>query len=146
MRPTLILLFILLCGTKPLFAQGNQQNNQKRAKQIEAIKIGYITGRLSLSPEESQKFWPVYYQFQADQAQIIKQKRQARLQNAENPDQLIDDDFYFDTKILELKKKYRYEFGKILPPEKVKALYIAERDFREELIKQLKKRSENDQN
>lgn len=145
MRPTLTLLFILWCGTNPLFAQGKQQKNQIRAKQIESIKIGYITGRLSLSPEESQKFWPVYNQLQEDQAQIVKQKKQARLENAGNPDQLIDDDFYFDTKILELKKKYRHEFGKILPPEKVKALYIAERDFREELIKQLKKRSETDQ-
>ena len=145
MRTTLFLLFIMLCGINPLFSQGKQQNNQKRAKEIEAIKIGYITGRLSLSPEESQKFWPVYFQFQKDQAQIITQKRQARLQNAGNPDQLIDDDFNYDTKILELKKKYRQEFGKILPPEKVKALYIAERDFREELIKQLKKRSENKQ-
>ena len=136
------ILFFLTLNSFGLFAQ-TQPNNVKRAKQIEAIKIGYITRRLELTPEESQKFWPVYNQFQLDQSQIIQQKRKARLQNANNPDQLIDDDFYFDTKILELKKSYRKEFSKVISPTKIKSLYTAERDFREELIKQLKNRSEN---
>jgi hypothetical protein len=145
MRYLLYIFLFLFCCTTPLFSLGQQQNIQKRSKQIEAIKIGYITRRLALTPEESQKFWPVYDQFQEEQSQLIKQKRQARIQNAENPDQLVDEDFYFETKMLELRKKYRQEFGKILSPEKVKALYIAEREFKEELIKQLKKRSEGNQ-
>lgn len=137
-----IILFFLSISSFSLLAQ-TQPNNVKRAKQIEAIKIGYITRRLELTPEESQKFWPVYNQFQLEQNQIIQQKRKARLQNANNADQMIDDDFYFDTKILELKKKYRNDFSKVISPEKIKSLYTAERDFREELIKQLKNRSEN---
>jgi hypothetical protein len=137
-----IIIFFISFTSSSLNAQ-TQPNNIKRAKQIESIKIGYITRRLELTPEESQKFWPVYNQFQLEQNQIIQQKRKARLQNANNPDQMIDDDFHYDTKILELKKSYRKEFSKIISPEKIKSLYTAERDFREELIKQLKNRSEN---
>ena len=137
-----IILFLLTITSSGLIAQ-TQKNNVKRAKQIEAIKIGFITKRLELSPEESQKFWPVYNQFQMEQSQIVQQKRKARIQNVNNPDQMIDDDFYYDTKILELKKRYRKEFNRVISPEKIKNLYTAERDFREELIKQLKNRGEN---
>ena len=124
-------------------AQESQKTN--KWKQIEAIKIGFLTKKLDLSPEESQKFWPVYNQYQRELNQIFKQKKEARAKNAANPDQSVDDDFDFETKILIHKKKYRIEFGKILSAEKVKAFYIAERDFKEELIKQLKNRSDNNQ-
>ena len=119
-------------------------NNPNKGKQIEAIKIGYLTRRLDLSPDESQKFWPVYNQYQQDLQDINHQRKIARAQNDNDANKLVDDDFKYEDKILDLKKKYRYEFKKILSPEKVKSLYIAERDFREELIKQLKNRRETE--
>jgi hypothetical protein len=116
------------------------QKNPKKSKQIEAIKFGYISGRLNLSADESQEFWPLYKQYQSEWSQLLAEKRKNRLANSANPEKAIDDDFYFESKILELKKKYRIAFGKVLSPEKLKKLYQAERDFREELIKQLKNR------
>ena len=126
------------------FSSYAQSGNSKKSKQIEAIKIGYLTRRLDLSSDESQKFWPVYNQYQKDLQDINRQKKAARAQNDDDANKLVDDDFKYEDKILDLKKKYRYEFKKILSPEKVKSLYIAERDFREELIKQLKNRRETD--
>lgn len=119
------------------------QTQKPKAREIEAIKIGYITRSLDLTPEESQKFWPVYNQYQKDLTLLNQQKRQARIQNANNPDKLIDGDFTFDTKMLEMRKKYRVKFNQVISDEKVKRLYVAERDFREELIKQLRQRREN---
>ncbi|HET8828870.1 MAG TPA: hypothetical protein VFM79_05995 [Pelobium sp.] len=116
------------------------QQNHKKAKQIEDIKFGYIAGRLNLTGEESQAFWPLYKEYQSEWSQIIRQKKQSRLNNASNPEKAIDADFLYDGKLLELRKKYRIAFGEVLPPEKLKALYQAERSFREELIKQLKNR------
>ncbi|MBK0381873.1 hypothetical protein I5M32_02785 [Pedobacter sp. SD-b] len=137
----IILLSFGLLSSSLTFAQNG---NQKKARHIESIKIGYLTRRLDLSPEESQKFWPVYNQYQDDLSAINRQKKEARSQNIDDASKTVDDDFKFDGKILDLKKKYRYKFNEILSPEKVKELYAAERDFREELIKQLKnRRSEN---
>lgn len=119
------------------------QNRNKKAQQIEAIKVGFISGRLNLTDDESSRFWPMYKQYQKEMNQIMQQKKQNRAQNATDANKSIDDDFYFESKMLELKKMYRLEFGKILPPEKVKKLYVAERDFREELIKQLKQKRES---
>lgn len=116
------------------------QHPNKKTQQIEAIKFGYISGKLELNDEESKEFWPLYKGYQAEWNQLIKQKKQSRIANANDPNKTVDDDFTFDTKLLELKKKYRMEFSKVLPPEKLKKLYQAERSFREELIKQLKNR------
>lgn len=136
------MLIICLSISQNGFAQVvNKQ--YKKLKQIEAIKMGFISGRLNLTEQEADLFWPVYKKYQTELAQINIQKRERRLQNNSNPEKTIDDDFYFDTKLLEIKKKYRIEFSRILPPEKVKRLYVAERDFREELIKQLKNRNES---
>ena len=116
------------------------QKNQKKAKQIESIKFAYISGRLDLNAKESQEFWPLYKRYQSEFNQLLAEKRENRLANKDNPDKAVDDDLYFDERLLELKKKYRITFGKILPSEKLKRLYQAERDFRNELIKQLKNR------
>lgn len=132
-----VLMMFLSTST---FAQGI---NPKRAKQIEAIKIGFITRRLDLSPEQSQKFWPIYNQYQNDLNDIYRQKRQNRIANADNPDKLIDDDFAYDSQILQIKKDYRHKFSDILTPQQIKSLYLAEKDFRDELIKQLKNRAAN---
>ncbi|MBU0697288.1 MAG: hypothetical protein KKE39_12320 [Bacteroidetes bacterium] len=136
-----ILIFLITVFSKDSIAQGGGGMNPKRSKQIEAIKIGFITRRLNLTPEESQNFWPVYNQYQDELNQLLQQKKQNRIANADNPDKLVDDDFNYDSKILEVRKKYRREFSKTLSPEQIKSLYAAEREFREELIKQLRQRS-----
>lgn len=134
------LLFVLLITTNTIYAQ---QNKNKKAQQIEAIKIAFISGRLNLNDNESVHFWPVYKQYLTEMAQLLQQKKRSRELNNSNPDKSIDDDFSYDAKILELKKKYRNEFRKSLSAEKLKTLYVAERDFREELIKQLKQRGDD---
>jgi hypothetical protein len=139
---SIIIIALGMFLSLPTYAQ--RGNNPNKGKQIEAIKIGYLTRRLDLSPEESQKFWPVYNQYQQDLQDINHQRKIARSQNNDDANKLVDDDFKYEDKILDLKKKYRYEFKKILSPEKIKSLYIAERDFREELIKQLKNRRETE--
>lgn len=136
----LILILFQVFALDTSFAQTQKPN----AREIETIKIGYITRKLELSLEESQKFWPIHNQYQKELSLLNQQKKQARAQNETNPEKLVDDDFGFDTKILDLKKKYRLKFAEALSAEKVKRLYIAEREFREELIKQLRQRRENE--
>jgi hypothetical protein len=140
MKKHFYILLTFLFSITATFAQ--QPNAGKRVKEIEAIKIGYLTRRLALTPEESRGFWPVYNAFQKELLDINRQKKENRIAQNANPEKLVDNDFKFDTQILELKKKYRLEFAKVISAEKIKTLYIAEREFREELIKQLKSRRE----
>ena len=63
MKSIITLLAITLFSLLSLQAQ---EGNDK----IESLKIAYITKRLQLTPEESQKFWPVYNQYEAEKKQI----------------------------------------------------------------------------
>lgn len=131
--PFIIAIFICLSADAS-FAQMH-----KREK-IEAIKMAFITQRLSLSPEESQSFWPLYNQYQKEISDLIVQRRAAKKDPNPDPIEAIDEDLDIDGKIVAVRKKYRKEFTKVLSPDKINQFYTAERDFREELIKQLKNR------
>lgn len=131
--PFIIAIYICLS------ADATYAQMQKREK-IEAIKMAFITQRLSLSPDESQNFWPLYNQYQKEIRDLILQRRAAKNDPNPNPIEAIDEDLDIDGKIVAVRKKYRKEFTKVLSPDKINQFYIAERDFREELIKQLKKR------
>jgi hypothetical protein len=96
---------------------------------LQGLKIAYITRQLSLTSEEAQKFWPVYYEF-VDKAKKIK-------------DEQKDDIIGFEEKILVERKKLKVDMKKILGTEERanKALTI-DRDFNNEVKKELDKRLE----
>lgn len=106
--------------------------------QIEAVKVEYLTRRLDLSPEEAQRFWPVYRNYQRDIQKVIMERKKARQEQKKTGEQV--DELEFEEDLLEVKKRYRKEFSEVLPPQKVNVLYQAEKDFREQLIKQLSER------
>ena len=126
-----LLAFIFCLSAETTFAQ-----NTKKEK-IESLKIAFVTKKLDLSPEESQIFWPVYNQYQKEIGDLILQRRAAQ---KDSDTDAVDEDLDIEGKIVDVRKKYRKEFSRVLSPEKINQFYQAEREFREELIKQLKSR------
>jgi len=120
-------ILALICFTVPSFAQ-------EGGKQIEAVKVEYFTRKLQLSPAEAERFWPVYHNYQRELQQQHKERQAQR--KAGGP----VDELKFETRILEIRKRYRKEFSEVLPAEKVNLLFQAEREFREQLIKELRSR------
>lgn len=107
---------------------------------MQAQRIAFITQRLDLSPEESQQFWPIYNQY-------TEKLKQIRLEKPEKPmidmteaeaEKAILGDFDKEARELELKKEYYQKLKKVISVKKISRLYIAERDFRTELLKRLK--------
>src|SRR5580693_4639131 len=80
----------------------------QNGERIQALKIAYLTKQLNLTPEEAERFWPVYNQY----TEIVRKIRIDALGNKE--DEIVTED-----KILGVRKKYSVEFGKVLPPDKV---------------------------
>ena len=136
MKKIFLLVAIALTG----FLQANAQEGNEK---IEAMKIAFITKRLQLTPEESQKFWPVYNQYEAEKKQIRQStigtvkdlKEDGDFTNAE-AEQAITKYIEFKAKDLDLIKKYVAEFRKILPATKVAKLVTAEEHFKKMLTKQ----------
>ncbi len=48
----------------------------------------------------------------------------------------------YQQRLLDIKTRYKDQFMRVLPAQKVNTLYRAERDFRAQLIRQLRERQE----
>jgi len=83
-----------------------------------ALKIAYITKRLNLSTEEAQRFWPIYNQYDEELRMTRQQAKKDGLPE-------ID----IEERVLNVRKKYNYEFTKALSPEKVNTLFRSEKEF-----------------
>jgi hypothetical protein len=111
MKRLLPILF-LIC-TLNLFSQQAQDPDGSR---IEALKIAYLTKKLNLSPEEAQRFWPVYNNYASE-------LREARAEQRRNKATEIET----EEKILNIRKKYNKEFSNALSAEKVNTFFRSER-------------------
>lgn len=116
------------------------QNNPEKVQRIEALKAAFITKKLDLKPEEAKNFWPVYNNYQDEMTTLVKQKRKNRTEGKDKPQEALNADVEYESKIVDVKKRYQKEFSKVLPAQKVLDLYNAEREFREELIRELRER------
>jgi hypothetical protein len=121
------------------FAPVNRAPNPGR--RIELVKEGYIGLRLKLTQDEARAFWPLYRQYVQDQTAIRILKRQNNSNSSANGTVQIDKELAYEQQLVEIKKHYRDEFLKILPPEKVSELYKSEREFTDEVLRQLSERS-----
>lgn len=131
----MVVIWATLCYTTAF-----SQNDNAKDK-IEAMRIGFITQRLALTPEESQQFWPIYNQYADRLKQIRLEARSPRpliTLNDEETEKFIMSNFDKDIKEIELKKEYFIKYKKILNVRRVALLQTAERDFVEQVLKKWK--------
>ena len=153
-RHILILFFVIAAGYQS-FAQVNNNlvqrqkitpaplRDKKNTRQkLDAAHDRFLTQKLNLTDEESTKFWPIYRQYQQELTAVNVLKRLNNSNATANGTEQIDKEIYYESQQVGIRKRYRDAFLKILPPEKVSELYKSEREFRDELIKQLSERSE----
>lgn len=137
---------IFFCAMLLLFSAG-QSNAQmrQRGERVHAIKVGYITDRLQLSSKQAATFWPVYNEYEQDHRNARRAFREKYrngnpMKNDEIAGQFIDDNLDFQEQALNINKKYKEAFLKIISPQQLATLYEAERDFKKLLIQQLRER------
>ena len=143
-----IKLIALLVSLLHLGVNAQPEGKQRGDKddKIQSMKIGFITQKLDLTPEESQKFWPVFNQFESE----MKALRENRKDGPPNIDAMtdkevekfVDDELVRRQKELDVVKKYQVQFKSVLPTRKVAKLYMVQEEFKRELIKRLQERKE----
>jgi hypothetical protein len=143
---TRILLTLFLLISISSFAQEGEMSPAKQEK-IKSMKIAFITDRVALTPEEAEKFWPIYNEYTAEVEKIQKGKKGTRGPGVyDTIDKLtdkeveahIDNSFTAEQQLLDLKKKYYQKYKSILSVKKIAKLYQAEEQFKRELIKKIK--------
>jgi len=125
-----ILSVLILLGwfALPGLAQGGGRPQRPGGASLDAMKIAFITKRLDLTPEEAEKFWPIYNRYAAEvrQAYITYRDHQNEIE--------------LDEALLNIRKKYSTEFAKALSPEKVNQFFRAEKDFAGFVQKEVQRR------
>lgn len=129
-----------------LMAFSAQAQSGKRMERIHAIKVAYLTDKLQLTSEQSEKFWPIYNRYEEERFAIGRKYRREAMGQGKTPEEAmrsIDDDIEMQEKMLELRKKYKEEFLKVISPKQLATLVESEREFKKLLLQQLKEKREN---
>lgn len=137
-----VLLFILF----QIVAMGGLIAQVTPAERLVAYKIAFLTRRLNLTVEESQRFWPVYNELQDKKNAIQRERASIFIKIAENKMNMSEKDIIeagdrlisLDIQDANLSAEYHKRFKEILPPVKVVRLYQAENQYRNLLLNELR--------
>lgn len=142
--------FLLTGMLLALFCTSLQAQPGGGGQDLEAIRVGYITKKLSLTPDEAKVFWPVYDAYRAEMKEVRGDMRENAQMAREDFDVMTDQEVeaavskMLDNrrKELDITLRYHEQFKKVLNIRKVAKLYKAERDFTQILLQRLQERQE----
>lgn len=132
MKHILLIMTFALSLIAPAMAQ--QDDPKDAASRVQALKIAYLTKKLNLSPEEAQRFWPVYNKYE-------EEIRLANQEFRQRPGSELDR----EEKILNIRKRFNGEFTKALNAEKVSTFFRVEKEFNGMVAKEMMERRQNRQ-
>ena len=110
-----------------VFAQEGGGAQPRDGGKLQAYQIAYLTHRLNLTPEEAQRFWPVFNKYEDE-------IRTTRIQNKQAPEVEVEE------KMLNVRKKYFDEFSRLLNKERADRVFKADREFKDVVRKELMER------
>jgi Spy/CpxP family protein refolding chaperone len=140
-------LFAIFCISVSAFAQPRLK---QKMEQVKSLKVAFITNELSLTSEESAKFWPLYNAFEDKQRDLRKQKAGKYLDRRDNTEidkmtekeasallaQMEDS----EEELYQLRKRFVASLKNVLPAVKIIKLKKAEEDFNRKLLKQYREK------
>ncbi len=134
-----LLLFALIFNASIGVAMA-QIDPDKRDVRLGQYRAEVFTRVLKLTPEEAQGFWPLYNEF-LDKREQLQQAYKPLKQEDQMSDSEVEEHIkrYFERKQrdLDLEKDLNQKLRKVLPLRKIAKIPMAEREFREALIKRL---------
>ena len=133
-------LFLVFCQPLITFSQSDKEK-------VELLRVAFITKKLELTTSESEKFWPVYNEYN-DKIKAIRRNLRQSFHKA--PDLLTDNEaeelYQLDLKSkqaeLDVHKVYSDKIRSIIGVKKSVRLKIAEEEFKREIINSIKEKSD----
>ncbi len=150
MKKKLIIAVILLFTASSIFAQ--KMNRQR----IKLLKTAFITEALNLTPNEAEKFWPVYNLY-SEKLQELKFKLEGgmfqEIQIAggieslteKKAQEIIDQSLIYEKEISDVKIKMIKELSKIISAIQIVKLQKSEKDFNRRILQEFGRRRRNGQ-
>ncbi len=94
--------------------QENAQGDEKQHSKIQSLKIAFLSSKLDLKVAESETFWPVYNEY-------VEELKKTKDETNE---------IEKDEKVLDIRKRYKQKFDKIMNADKTNTLFKAEKEFK----------------
>ncbi|MGS2726954.1 sensor of ECF-type sigma factor [Psychroserpens sp. BH13MA-6] len=146
---TFIPILFLLMSVSTL-AQPRGKMNER----IQAQKIAFITERLSLTPEEAQKFWPIYNAFEEKTEKIrtedLRSIKKTMYQNPElseaDANKLLNQLMTAENDMHNAKLQLVQDLKDVISSEKILRLKASEEAFNRKLLEKLRQFKEKRNN
>ena len=142
------LLALLFFASFSLLAQGKKMLEKK--EEIYALKVAFITNKLSLTSSEAEKFWPIYNAFEDKQFEFKHEKSLVFLKKMDDETinkmsekevaALLSKMESAEEEIFQMRKKLIISLKPILSQVKLIKLKKAEEEFNKKLLLQYMKK------
>ncbi|WP_258105118.1 hypothetical protein [Marinoscillum sp. MHG1-6] len=146
MRKLYILFTLIL-----LVSFGAIGQDQSAMEKIEAAKIALITERLELTPEQAEKFWPIYREYAEQQKQLksefqeLKKNFDPNNATEEENKKILEQGQQLKQKRLNMERTYTERMQQVVTTRQLMNLRKAEDDFREMLIRRIREQNQDRQ-
>lgn len=131
MKKLFLSLSLIICSQLTLVAQDTlPEPNPKAEEKIKSLEVAFISRKLDLTPEEAQKFWPVFNEYK-------KEIRKIHQEHRKNPNA---DVLEMEQNLINTRKKYRDQFTGVIGQARMNDFFKAEHQFKAVLLNKIKER------
>jgi hypothetical protein len=142
MKKTLHILAIVL----PAIAYGQEPPKQspdpKAMERIQRARIAYLSERLNLTPDQAEKFWPVYRELADKRAALRAQVKESQKEGMTEQEQkqMVEQNLKVRQQELDLEKQYAQRLLNAITAQQLLDLPKAEMEFRRMVLDQIQQR------
>ena len=128
-----------------------QKKNPSNEAEFRTKQQAYMTKKAALTPEESEKFFPLYFEFLDKKKEINKEAWNIAKQGKtpetteEEYEEIIDHFFDKQETIAKLEKEYIKKYREFLSAKKIYMVYWAEIKFSRNMLKILQEMKDKDE-
>jgi Spy/CpxP family protein refolding chaperone len=138
----LMIVAVLMFSVQLVFAQNPPA---KKGERVQAMRVAMLSNALNLDEATAQKFWPIFNAY-SDSKKMIQQEKRTYMQTLGDARNLSDVEIdkalngmiACAQKEVDLQKKYKTEFLRVISAKQLATLFQAEKDFKELLISKMK--------
>jgi len=140
-----ILIILLMVFSTSLMAQQRRSPDRQHERsydkeKLESARIAFITNRLSLTPNQAEKFWPLYNQNMEKRSELMREMTRINRTDTQNlsdnrANELIDRKLEIQQSLLDIEKSFMKEITTVISPTQALQLGGVNRDFTRQLYR-----------
>jgi hypothetical protein len=136
MKKSVFICAVMLFFGNFAFAQRTSTEYDK--EKLEAARVAFITNRLDLKPDQAEKFWPLYNQYNEERRVMMDKVSSLNRESMqdiseERANEIIQKRFSMQQKLLDREKSFMDEIVKVISPQQAIKLGGVNREFTRQL-------------